>query len=170
MLTCALGACGDSEPNTATTTSAPSSTGLTVDERGVGKLRLGMSLADAKASGEIGPTGPGCEVAGPSELGAPLQLGEVVGNVTFRDGVLYSVSVRSGAKTAAGVGPGSTIPQIQQAYGSGYEVKVDHATEAQFGITLVSVLRDGTQLFDFDVATDTGKATSVIVPRITFCE
>jgi hypothetical protein len=185
-----LAGCGDddagpSTPTTSSTTAATSTTTSTsakvtttakgqaanvLGEKGIGKLQLGMSLAAAKATGEIGTVGPGCELAGPSEQSAPLKSGTATGSVTFTDGVLTRISVRSGAKTAAGVGPGSTIAQIQQAYGAGYEVEVDHDTEEQFGITLVTVLRGGGRLFDFDVPTDSGKAMSVTIPRLGFCE
>ncbi len=155
--------------NPVATTGAPQASTV-IGEQGIGRLRLGMSVAQAKATGEIGATGPGCELAGPGELAADLRVGSAVGSVTFRDGVLHSFTVRSGAKTTTGVGPGATVAQIQQAYANGYAVKVDHETEDQFGITLVSVLRDGTQRFGFDVATDTGKARSVSVPEVSFCE
>ena len=149
------------------TTAAPKP-GIVIDEQGICKLRLGMTVAQASATGQIGPTEPGCEPAG--ELSAELQFGGVTGSVTFRDGVIQRYAVRSGAKTATGVGPGSTVAQIQQAYANGYEVEVDHGTEEQFGITLVRVRRAGAARFGFDVPTDTGKAKTVSVPEVGFCE
>ena len=151
-----------------TTTAAPAATVIT--EQGIGKLKLGMTVDQAKATGEIGTVGPGCELNGPGELGAELHVGGATGVVTFQDGTLVGVMVRAGAKTAAGIGPGSTLAQLQQAYANGYEVKTDDSYKEQFGFTLASVLRDGKQRFDFDVDADSKKIGSVWVPRVRLCE
>ena len=151
------------------TTAAPQ--GMTVvTEQGIGQLRLGMTVAQAQATGQIGTVGPGCELAGPGEQAADLHVGPATGAVTFQESALVGVMVRSGAKTAAGVGPGSTLAQIQQAYAKGYEIKTDDSYKDQFGFTLVSVLRNGTQLFDFSVDADANTVREIWVPRVRLCE
>ena len=160
----------DATRASATTATSPSSAASrTVTENGLGKLRLDMTLADARETGEIGSGRPGCELAGSGEIVADLNTG-VDGLVYFNDDLLTGIVVRNGATTAAGVGPGSTIAEIQQAYGSGYEVKVDRSTEEVFGVAVVSVLRGTKQVFGFDVPPDTGKARSLAMPAVRACE
>lgn len=159
----------DSSASATTATSAESAASRTLTENGLGKLRLDMTLADARETGEIGSGRPGCELAGSGEIVTDLNTG-VEGLVYFNDDLLTGIVVRNGATTATGVGPGSTIAEIQQAYGSGYEVKVDRGTEEVFGVAIVSVLRGSKQLFGFDVPPDTGKARSLATPAIRFCE
>lgn len=190
LLAAGAGACsGDDDTPATTTTSTSTSTSSTsttakaavttttaaqaaavITEQGIGKLKVGMTVDQAKATGQIGTVGPGCELGGPGELGAELHVGGATGAVTFQDGALVGVMVRSGAKTAAGIGPGSTLAQLQEAYANGYEVKTDDSYKDQFGFSLVSVLRDGKQLFDFDVDADSKKVGSVSVPRVRICE
>ena len=156
----------------ASTTAAPSTTAAAasvIREDGIGKLRLGMTVAQAKATGEIGAVGPGCELGGPGELAADLLSGTAKGIVTFSEDVIVGFMVRSGAKTAAGIGAGSTLAQIQQAYAKGYEIKTDDSYQEQFGFTLVSVYR-GKHWFDFDVDAGSKKVGSVWVPNVRLCE
>jgi hypothetical protein len=153
----------------AVTTSAAPQAATVITESGIGKLRLGMTVAQAKATGEIGTVGPGCELGGPGELAADLHVGTATGTVTFREDVVVGFMVRSGAKTEKGIGPGSTLAQIQQAYAQGYEIKTDDSYKEQFGFTLVTVYR-GKQVFDFDVDADSKKVGAVWVPRVQLCE
>jgi hypothetical protein len=183
------GACSDSKSNdkhpTAKTTSSTrasttsaagaSSTAAAggasvVTEKGLGKLRIDMTLTAAKATGEIGTTRPGCELGGPGELVADINTGVADGLVYFNDEHLSGIVVRSGAKTTAGVGPGSTIAEIQHAYPAPYDVKVDHSTEEVFGVAIVSVSRADKQLFGFDVDPGTTKSRTVAIPAIRTCE
>lgn len=129
-----------------------------------------MTLGEARATGEIGDTRPGCELGGPGELVADLNTGVADGLVYFNDELLTGVVVRGGAKTPAGVGPGSTTAQIQGAYPAPYDVEVDRSTEDVFGVAIVSVSRGGKQLYGFDVDPQTNKARTVAIPAIRTCE
>lgn len=151
-----------------TTTTAAKATPV-ITEQGIGKLKLGMTTAQAKATGQIGTVEPGCEVAGPGEFGADLHAEGATGNVTFRDDKVVNIVVRSGARTAAGIGTGSTLAQIRKAYIAD-EVKVDDSYQEQFRFTLVSVIRDGTTIFDFDMDSESGKVGNVWVPNVRLCE
>jgi hypothetical protein len=154
----------------ATSTTAASGSPTVVTEKGLGKLQIDMTLAAAKATGQIGTTRPGCELGGPGELVADINTGVADGLVYFNDEHLSGIVVRSGAKTAAGVGPGSTIVQIQQAYPAPYDVKVDHSTEEVFGVAIVSVSRSTKQLFGFDVDPGTKKSRTLAIPAIRTCD
>jgi hypothetical protein len=153
-------------PSTTAVAASPS----VLTDRGIGKLRIDMTLAAAKATGEIGATRPGCELGGPGELVADINTGVADGLVYFNDELLSGIVVRGGAKTATGVGSGSTVAQIQQAYPPPYDVKVDHSTEEVFGAAIVSVSRSSKQLFGFDVDPSTNKARTVAIPAIRTCE
>jgi hypothetical protein len=178
-----LAACDDdSGPDTASSTSVavasstsrPSSSTTAVGppvatERGIGPLLLGMTLDDAEDTGAMGPTRPGCELAGPGELAADL-TGGIKGLVYFDEEVLTGLVVYEGARTAAGIGPGSTLDQIRQAFASGHRVEVDESTVETFGVAIVSVFRGETQVFAFDVDPETDKARSLGIPSMRFCE
>jgi hypothetical protein len=134
----------------------------------VGAIRIGMTYKDARAKGLIGRIHQGCELSGPSaraaRLKAPLE-GSV--NLTGRTPRrIRDITVRGGAK-ARGVGIGSTIRQIKDAFP---KARVDHSTDETFELTLVRVQKDGGGKIQFGVDTGTKKTTVIGVPSIAFCE
>ena len=135
---------------------------------GVGGVRLGKTYRRLRRQHLVGRIRRGCELAGPNarsaRLRAPLQ-----GSVDFTPTSprrVTNITVRGGA-TARGVGIGGTIPQIKAAYP---KAKVDHSTDAVFGVTLVRVPRTGGGPLRFAVDTTTHKVTLIGIPFIAFCE
>jgi hypothetical protein len=49
-------------------------------------------------------------------------------------------------------------------------VKIEHATEDMFGITLAQVPRSDGGKFQFAIDVDTKRVTSIGIPFIVFCE
>jgi hypothetical protein len=149
--------------NTAHTTAAKKITG-----KGVDGVKLGDTFQQLRAAGRIGKLRAGCEFAGPNARSAKLRA-PLKGNVDFTQSTprkVNVITVTGGAK-ARGVGVGSTIAQIQSAFP---KAKVDHSTEAMFGITLVKIPKNGGGRFHFAVPTATGKADAIGIPQIAFCE
>ena len=142
-----------------------------ITESGISRLRLGMTLTAAKATGEIGPTSPGCELGGPGPLIAPIKVKGVTGHVFFFEDAIESIEIEDGAKTAAGVGPGSTAAEVQRAYNSGgYVTTRSDSTREVFGFDLVTVERNGTQVFEADVDPATDRVGSVFVSGVQLCD
>src|SRR3954453_4468944 len=80
---------------------------------------------------------PGCELGGPNTRSARLRA-PLRGQVNFtlhRPRRVTDISITHGARTH-GVGVGSTIPRIRGAFP---HARVDHGTDATFGITLVRI-------------------------------
>lgn len=181
LLVVALGACGGSDKKeqstTTSSTASVSSTTITSEpaplqltEAGLGALTIGLSTSAASDTGLIGALGPGCELAGPGQQGAPLQ-GAVSGSATFDSGALSAISVRGGASTTAGITVGSSLADVQDAYGTdGYSVSVDDSTVDVFGITLVTITKDGQPAFGMTLDPATGLVTEMATPNIQFCE
>lgn len=156
-----------------TTTAAPSTTSTTAPPRltleGIGALRLGMARAEAEQTRLLGPVGPGCELAGTS--GADL-LPPLVGSVEFSpEGRLAAFNLRSGAQTAEGVAPNATLDEVRQAYDgrNGFTLTRDDATEDVFGVFLMKASKGGGS-YTFVFGTNATRATSVAVPRPSFCD
>lgn len=151
-----------------TTTSAPAP--LELNEAGLGPLTVGMSAGAASGTGLIGALGPGCELAGPGQQGAPLQ-GGVNGSATFDNGNLSTISVRGGASTAAGIHVGSSLPEVQAAYSSdGYSVSVDNSTVGTFGVVVATITKNGQPAFGMTLDPATNNVTAMAIPTIQFCE
>jgi hypothetical protein len=134
---------------------------------GVGKVKLGMTFQQLRDAGLVRKLRPGCELA-PNTRSARLRA-PLKGSVNFTQDAqrkATDVTVRGGAK-ARGVGIGATIPQIKAAFP---KAKVDHSTEAVFGITLVKIPKNGGGKLQFAVDVDSGKTDLIGVPFIAFCE
>jgi hypothetical protein len=139
-----------------------------ITKQGVDGVKLGARFTTLRAAGKVGKLRPGCELGGPNTRSARLRP-PLKGSVDFTlttPRKVTDISVTGGA-TARGVGIGSTIAQIRSAFP---KAKVDHSTEAIFGITLVKVPKGGGGRLQFAVPTTTGKATLVGIPFIAFCE
>jgi hypothetical protein len=139
-----------------------------ITKAGVGGVKLGERYTVLRAQGLIGKIGPGCELGGPNTRSAKLRS-PLKGSVDFTltsPRRVMTISVTGGAK-AHGVGIGSTITQIKNVF---THAKVDHSTEAVFGITLVKIpKRDGGR-FQFAVSVATHKTTIIGIPNIAICD
>jgi hypothetical protein len=153
-----------------TTTSAPVASPAVLTESGIGALKLGMTLAAAKATKMIGATKPGCELGGPGELVAPL-VGPARGSVFFTDQKLSGISITSGAKTPAGIGPGSTLAAIQAVYNrNDYRTSVDESGRETFGFDFVSVEHNGSAVYGGDLDPKTKRIATLWMPSVRTCE
>ena len=138
-----------------------------ITAEGVGQVKLGKRHSVLRAQGLVGPIGPGCELAEntrSAKLKPPLK-----GHVNYTQSSprkVTDITITGGAK-ARGVGIGATIPQIKAKFP---KAKVDHTTEAVFGITLVRIPSDGGGRIKFAVDVNTHKTTIIGVPIIAFCE
>jgi hypothetical protein len=156
----------------ASATVAPAQTGYAAAARitgaGVDGIKLGMTFQTLRQRGLVGRIHRGCELSGPNARSARL-LAPLRGSVDFTLTTPRKVTrivVRGGAR-ARGVGIGSTIPAIRAAFP---RARVNHSTDAMFGITLVTIPRNGGGKFTFGVSTSTHKTTLIGIPVIPFCE
>ena len=139
-----------------------------ITPEGVGGVKLGMTFEKARERGLVGPKRAGCPLSGRDTASARLKR-PLKGSVELtvrKPRRVRSIQVTGGAR-ARGVGIGSTIRQIRDAFP---RARVDHGTDETFGITLVRVPKDGGGKIHFAVDTGTKKTTLVGVPYIAFCE
>lgn len=135
---------------------------------GVGKVKLGETYAALRAQHLVGKIHKGCELGGPNTRSASLRA-PLKGGVDFTLSTprkVSDISIRGGAR-ARGVGIGATISRIKAAFP---KAKVDHSTDHTFGITVVSIPKNGGGRLQFGVDTATHKVTLIGVPFIAFCE
>jgi hypothetical protein len=133
-------------------------------------LHLGATVAVANATGLIGSTNPGCQLAGPGGLGAQL-VGAVHGSVTFTNGSLTAIVVASGANTTEGIHVGSTLAELHAAYPSPtFAVNEDSSTVGTFGIINVTVTKGGNPAFGMTVDPSTHLVQNLWVPSAQFCD
>jgi hypothetical protein len=148
---------------------APAGSAPVIGPKGVGLVKIGKRYETLRRQKLIGKIRPGCELGGPNTRSAPLKK-PLKGNVDFTQKSprkVTNLTVFSGAKTAKGVGIGSTLEEIQAAYPN---AKVDRGGEEVFQVTFVTIpKRDGGK-FQFAVSVDSGKTTAIGVPYIAACE
>jgi hypothetical protein len=139
-----------------------------ISGKGAGKVKVGASYSRLRAKGLVGAIRPGCELGGPNTRSARLKA-PLKGSVDFTQTSprkVTNIQVNGGA-TVRGVGVGSTLEEIQEAFP---KAKIDRSTEEVFQITLVKVPRSEGGKFEFGVDTTTGEASVIGVPYIAYCE
>lgn len=165
---------GDGSSTTTTAaTGAPDPAGVALSREGLGALRIGMTKAQAEATGMLGAFTPGCEVRMPRPEGAPL-LAPYDGYVEVDGGVVTSITVHSGAATdPGGVRAGDRLDEATAAFeAAGLTVTVDEGTEEVFGVWFVSVTDEsGDDVFGTtaDPAAD-GALGPISTPYVQACE
>jgi hypothetical protein len=94
---------------------SPAAAGATTVLRldGIGPLKLGMTRADAVATGWLGNRGKGCELSGPPvpityRLSGPKAPSGIRGTAEFANGHLSDLSFTRGVRTSAGITVGKT--------------------------------------------------------------
>ena len=151
---------------------APAQTGPAAAKRitrsGVDGVKLRDTFQDLRNRGLVGRIRHGCELGGPRTRSARL-LAPLKGSVDFtltKPRKVTNITVRGGAR-ARGVGIGARIRRIKAAFP---RARVDHSTDATFGITLVKIPRRGGGRLQFGVDTTTKRTTLIGIPFIAFCE
>ncbi len=135
---------------------------------GVGSVKLGKTYTSLRVAGLLGKLAPGCELAGPNTRSAPLRA-PLKGSVdlsTTSPRRVRTIVVRGGA-SARGVGIGATQAAIRRAFPA---VRLDHRTDATFGITIARVPRGGGGRLEFALDTTTRRVTLIGIPAIPFCD
>ena len=150
--------------------SRPSTPVLRLD--GIGPLRLGMSRAEAVATGWLSDPGPGCELAGPGlvvyRLKGPKAPAGIVGTVEFDKGTLRVFALSAGVRTTFGVVlPGGTVGDLlKRARAAG--LSATSVYDPTFAGRFVTVNQKGKQVlgaFATKSAIDT-----IAVPYVPVCE
>ncbi len=123
----ALAACG-SGPKTSNAASTPSTPpDYTLSADGYGKLRLGMTVDQAKATGELGAKKAGDNCQGYDLAAFPTEADTVSVYFSQQHG-LVGIFANDMMATKEGIKLGSTIQQVKAAY--------PKAAEAENGITV----------------------------------
>lgn len=135
---------------------------------GVGKVKIGKRHRVLRRQRLVGRLQGGCPLGGGDTRSARLKrpLRGLVNYTLTNPRRVVNVIVTRGAK-ARGVGIGSTIAQIKDAFP---RARVDRSTEEVFRITLVKIPRRGGGRIQFAVDVDTDRTTLIGVPFISFCE
>lgn len=151
-----------------TTTTAP----LRLSARKLGPIHVGMTQAEATATGLIGAFTSGCEIQSPPPQDAPL-LPPLVGTVEVTDGHVSSIGVRAGAPTdPGGVSGNTTLDQAKAAFeAAGLTVKVDTSTAGTFNSWFVDVTQAGQPVFGFAADAAAPHTVGIIfTPSLLVCE
>ena len=143
---------------------------LTLTEQGVAGLRLGRTLAQVRATGRIGPTGPGCELVSPRPLFARLRA-PLKGFATFGGAAphrLVALDVRGGAQTVRHVAVGASSAAVEQAYPEAHLLTSKPSDPLQ--LTAWIVKRGGKDRIWFMLNRPGGHVTDLAVPSPQLCE
>jgi hypothetical protein len=140
---------------------------------GVGPLRLGMSRAEAVATGWLSDPTPGCELAGQPlpvvyKLKGPKAPAGIVGTVEFDRGTLRVFAFSAGVRTAFGVAvPGGTVGDLlKRARAAG--LSATSIYDATFAGRFVTVNRGGQQVLG--AFADQSAISTIAVPYVRVCE
>jgi hypothetical protein len=140
---------------------------------GIGPLRLGMTRAEAVATGWLSDPSPGCELAGPPlpavyKLKGPKAPAGIAGTVEFDRDTLRVMAFSAGVRTTFGVAlPGGTVGDLlkrARAAGLSASSRYDETFAGRF----VTVNRNGQQVLGA-FATKSAIAT-IAVPYVPVCE
>ena len=160
---------GGAAPQAAAGATAPPRLGL---DR-FGPLKLGMTRADAVATGWLAQRGTGCPLGGTPPItyrvSGPKAPAGVVGTAEFARGRLASLAFTRGVSTVAGVRVGrTTAARMAARYRrAGFSVRTDAV--ATFGGTFVTVRRAGREVIG--AFAETGRPITVLaIPLVTACE
>ena len=135
---------------------------------GVGAVRLGATYTSLHEQQLVGKLIKGCELSGPNARSARLTA-PLKGSVDFTLSAPRKVTdiVVTGGAKARGVGIGAKMPAIKAAFP---KAKVDHSTDQMFGLTFVTIPKNGGGKLQFAVSTQTHKVTLIGIPSIAVCE
>lgn len=153
-----------------TTTMAPGT--LVLTGTSIGDIALGMTLAQAEATGLVGgPWTPGCELGGPGAQGAELRA-PARGSLQAQDGRITGVYAFGGVVTSpGGIEVGDDLATVEAAFVDGYTVTVDRSLEEVFEMWAADVTDErGQPAFSFAIDPASQLVTAIGMPHIPFCE
>ncbi len=140
---------------------------------GIGPLRLGMTRAEAVATGWLSDPGPGCELGGPPlpvvyRLKGPKAPAGVVGTVEFDRGTLRVMAFSAGVRTTFGVAiPGGTVNDLlKRARAAG--LSATSVYDETFAGRFVTVNRGGKQVLG--AFAEKSAIATIAVPYVPVCE
>jgi len=141
---------------------------LVLDQGGLGPLRLGMTVAQAKATHWVVGTTQGCEVSG--ETAAVFPAGVKV-SAAFLDGKLLWISLDRTGRTAEGARIGDTEASLSVTYPPpAWNVDLDTSSLQMFGVDLLAVSYHGNPRYGITADPHTKKIKAIAVPYTSICE
>lgn len=152
---------------------APASATTLLRLDGIGPLTLGMTPADALATGWLSDRGRGCELASPRPVtyrfGGRRAPAGLHGIAEFDAGKLTSLSFTRGVRTGAGVRVGRTTSARMVARYRAAGFRASARFESIFGATFVRVRRrNGREVLG---AFARGRVISMLaIPAVPVCE
>ncbi|MEV6286658.1 hypothetical protein [Kribbella sp. NPDC051770] len=111
----ALTACGGSDPKATNAAATPTPTASTLGPDGYGKLKLGMTVDQAKATGELGTKKSGDNCEGYDLKSHPTDA-DTVGVYFSKAHGLVVIFAKDTMATPEGIKLGSTVDQLKTAY------------------------------------------------------
>lgn len=134
----------------------------------VGELKLGDTAASLQDRGLIGSLEPGCELD-PGQRVANLQAPLKGFAVFFHGGKrLSSLVIEGGAKTAAGIGIGSSVRAVREHYPNARYDRPGSLEPFPQGFVWVNSLRKPKMTFVIDASSK--RVLTINVPSPNFCE
>jgi hypothetical protein len=139
----------------------------TATAKGVGEVRLGRTIAQLREAKLIGGVHKGCELAAgekAAKLKAPLS-----GSAIFYPGKrLSAISLTGGARTAAGIGIGSSVADARKAYPSAPYDKPKANAPIPVGLIWIGGRKN--PKMTLVVAPGVLTVTEIAIPGPSFCE
>jgi hypothetical protein len=142
---------------------------------GIGPLHLGMTRADALATGWLAHRTTGCPLGGPPlpivyRLSGPSAPSGVRGTAEFDRGRLRTLSFTRGVRTAVGVvvGRTTTSDMVARYRAAGFRARATF--EEVFAGTFVTVKRPGSTRFVISGFADADVVTTLGIPAVPVCE
>lgn len=138
-----------------------------LDPGGLDTLRLGMTLAQAKATRWVTGEQAGCELTDSTGAVFPSSI---KANATFDGGKISSITVREGGSTVEGLKVGGSRASISAIYRAPWSVRFDDSQVGTFGVVFVAIAKGGKVQYSATVDPDSSKVLDISIPTTPICE